>query len=140
MHAVRDAVKLWCNSNLYLTSDRRKNVLKATDPAFIQLLQDKSLFQADERNKLFGSTFYNAIVKSCQDDEARRRARPLANRGRGGRRANNNSRSWGRHRNSHWHGLQPAEQRQSLQYISLKPSVKAEERSLAPVGGRNARM
>jgi len=32
MQAVRDAIKLWCNANLYLTSARRKNVLKATDP------------------------------------------------------------------------------------------------------------
>ena len=37
MQAARDAVKLWCNINLYLTSARRKNVLKATDPTFIQI-------------------------------------------------------------------------------------------------------
>jgi hypothetical protein len=71
--AIEDSVRLWCNANLYLTTARRKNVLKATDPAF---LQDRSLFHADHRNSLFGPTFYDAIVKSCRDDEARRRARP----------------------------------------------------------------
>ena len=77
-----------CNANFYLTTARRKNVLKATDPSFLQLLQDKTLFNVEDRNSLFGTTFYEAIVKSCRDDEARRRARP-----RGGRGGNHNSRS-----------------------------------------------
>ena len=63
--AIEDSVRLWCNANFYLTTARRKNVLKATDPSFLQLLQDKTLFNVEDRNSLFGATFYEAIVKSC---------------------------------------------------------------------------
>ena len=37
--AIVDSIKLWCNVNFSLTCLRRKNVLKATDPNYVDLLK-----------------------------------------------------------------------------------------------------
>jgi len=85
--AIADSVKLWCQVNFNLTCLRRKNVLKATDAEYLDLLKSRSSFNIEEYDQLFGSTFRKTLVDLRKDEETRRKKpRPStkgdANRGK----------------------------------------------------------
>ena len=67
--AIADSVKLWCQVNFNLTCLRRKNVLKATDAEYLDLLKSRSSFNIEEYDQLFGSTFRKTLVDLRKDEK-----------------------------------------------------------------------
>ena len=66
--AIADSVKLWCQVNFNLTCLRRKNVLKATDAEYLDLLKSRFSFNIEEYDQLFGSTFRKTLVDLRKDE------------------------------------------------------------------------
>ena len=67
---IEAALRLWATSFNDVTKQRRKNILRATNPNLLPLLKEDSLFSAEESDKLFGRTFLDAMLKEA-DDEAK---------------------------------------------------------------------
>ena len=76
-----------------ITRQRRENILKVTDPSFVQLLGDSSAFSVRESGRLFGSKFISRIVLEAQEERALRSMAPIRSPMRAGRIYVNNSRS-----------------------------------------------
>ena len=68
-----DSVNHWSNVNYNLTNLRRQNVLKATDPSYVDLLNLRTNFSMQEYDNLFGITFRKAMIELHKDEEARRK-------------------------------------------------------------------
>ena len=71
--AIAGSIKLWCQVNLNLTCLRRKNVLNATDPNYLDLLKSRPSLNLEECDQLFSSTSRKAMVELRKDEEARRK-------------------------------------------------------------------
>ena len=56
----------------FVTKQRIENVLKLTDPSFLQLLGDQGAFSIRESDRLFGSKFIARMVREAQEDRALR--------------------------------------------------------------------
>ena len=76
--AAASAMQLWGNSFFAITSQRRENVLKTTDPKFSSLLAETGRFCKKETGSLFGRTFLKKMVEDADDDHK------LRSIGRGG--------------------------------------------------------
>ena len=70
--AIADSIKLWCQINFNLTCLRRKNLLKATDAEYQDLLKSRSSFNMEGPDQLFGNTFSKTLVNLRKDEETRR--------------------------------------------------------------------
>ena len=70
--ATADSIKHWCNVNYNLTNLRRKNVLKAMNPGYVDLLKSSTNFGIEEYDNLFGITFRKTMIELQKDEEARR--------------------------------------------------------------------
>jgi hypothetical protein len=60
---IEAALRLWAASFNDVTKQRRKNILRATNPNLLSLLKDDSLFSAAESDKLFGRAFFGRHAK-----------------------------------------------------------------------------
>ena len=70
--ALEASLQLWGEAFHSVTKQRRENILKVTDPSFIQPLGDQGAFSVRESDRLFGPKFIARIVREAQEDRALR--------------------------------------------------------------------
>merc|ERR1712071_667842 len=63
------ATKLNLNGIAFITQERRKGVLKRTDPEYLHMLSDPENFSSYEMDRLFGKKFLNRMVSEADDDQ-----------------------------------------------------------------------
>ena len=66
--ALEASLQLWGEAFHSVTKQKRENILKVTDPSFVQLLGDQGAFFIRESDRLFGPRFIARIVREAQED------------------------------------------------------------------------
>lgn len=66
VRAAESALKLWGHSFAMMTADRRKNIIRVTDPKFKRMIAEEDLFEPRESNSLFGRGFLRHMVKEAK--------------------------------------------------------------------------
>ena len=66
--ALEASLQLWGEVFHSVTQQRRDNILKVTDPSFVQLLKDHEALSVRESDRLFGPKFIARIVREAQED------------------------------------------------------------------------
>ena len=67
--AVDTALRLWGHTFHGITTIRRENLLKVSDPKFVSLLKEPERFQPRQCSSLFGKAFIKEMVKEAKDDQ-----------------------------------------------------------------------
>ena len=67
--AVDTALRLWGHTFHGITTIRRENLLKVSDPKFVSLLKEPERFKPRQCSSLFGKAFIKEMVKEAKDDQ-----------------------------------------------------------------------
>ncbi|EFX76596.1 hypothetical protein DAPPUDRAFT_106830 [Daphnia pulex] len=70
--AADTALRLWGHTFHNVTTSRRENLLKVSDPKFLSLLKEPHRFKPRECASLFGRHFIKNMVKEATDDQTLR--------------------------------------------------------------------
>jgi hypothetical protein len=70
--AADTALRLWGHTFHNVTTSRRENLLKVSDPTFLSLLKEPHRFKPRECASLFGRHFIKNMVKEATDDQTLR--------------------------------------------------------------------
>ncbi|KAK4021224.1 hypothetical protein OUZ56_003143 [Daphnia magna] len=105
-NVVDTALRLWGHTFHGITTSRRENLLKVSDPKFVSLLSESHRFKPRQCGSLFGRTFIKGMVKEAREDQqlriiSRSNGPPSVSRNRGaGYSSFNRGSSYGFHRGS----------------------------------------